>query len=153
MVLPNCCPCFRQASIWKRSILFCQVRSFCHVFSLASSGEWGILGKMIVLDYLLAVIKATTTDRVVLVSNYTQTLDTCEKLCHQRRYQFVRLDGSMSIKKRGKIVDSFNNPDVCIFVSIHLCFNLFSSTRVLILSSCSAAKLVVVASTWSVPIV
>ncbi len=44
------------------------------------------LGKMIVLDYLLAVIKATTTDRVVLVSNYTQTLDIFEKLCQQRRY-------------------------------------------------------------------
>jgi SNF2 family DNA or RNA helicase len=44
------------------------------------------IGKMIVLDYLLAVIKATTTDRVVLVSNYTQTLDVFEKLCQQRRY-------------------------------------------------------------------
>ena len=43
-------------------------------------------GKMIVLDYLLAVIKATTNDRVVLVSNYTQTLDVFEKLCQQRRY-------------------------------------------------------------------
>lgn len=42
-------------------------------------------GKMIVLDYLLAVIKATTNDRVVLVSNYTQTLDVFEKLCQQRR--------------------------------------------------------------------
>ncbi|CAF0955238.1 unnamed protein product [Adineta steineri] len=73
-------------------------------------------GKMIVLDYLLAVIKATTNDRVVLVSNYTQTLDIFEKLCQQRRYQFVRLDGSMSIKKRGKIVDSFNNPDSSDFI-------------------------------------
>ncbi|CAF3431755.1 unnamed protein product [Rotaria sp. Silwood1] len=44
-----------------------------------------ISGKMIVLDYLLAVIKATTNDRVVLVSNYTQTLDIFEKLCQQRR--------------------------------------------------------------------
>ena len=75
-----------------------------------------VLGKMIVLDYLLAVIKATTNDRVVLVSNYTQTLDIFEKLCQQRRYQFVRLDGSMSIKKRGKIVDSFNNPEVIIYL-------------------------------------
>ncbi len=83
--------------------------------NLLSINESIFLGKMIVLDYLLAVIKATTNDRVVLVSNYTQTLDIFEKLCQQRRYQFVRLDGSMSIKKRGKIVDSFNNPEVNIF--------------------------------------
>jgi len=42
-------------------------------------------GKLQVLDYLLAVIKATTSDKVVLVSNYTQTLDLFEKLCRQRR--------------------------------------------------------------------
>lgn len=46
-----------------------------------------LVGKMIVLDYLLAVIKATTNDRVVLVSNYTQTLDIFEKLCQQRRFE------------------------------------------------------------------
>jgi len=75
-----------------------------------------ISGKMIVLDYLLAVIKSTTNDKVVLVSNYTQTLDVFEKLCAQRRYQFVRLDGQMTIKKRGKIVESFNNPNSSDFI-------------------------------------
>ncbi|VDK48092.1 unnamed protein product [Gongylonema pulchrum] len=32
-------------------------------------------GKMKVLDYLLAVTRATTKDKFVLVSNYTQTID------------------------------------------------------------------------------
>ncbi|XP_013783608.1 DNA repair and recombination protein RAD54-like [Limulus polyphemus] len=67
-------------------------------------------GKMSVLDCTLAVIKSTTTDKVVLVSNYTQTLDLFEKLCRHRNYQYVRLDGSMSIKKRAKVVEQFNNP-------------------------------------------
>jgi len=67
-------------------------------------------GKMAVLDALLASIKHSTTDRVVLVSNYTQTLDWFTKLCELRRYAHVRLDGSMTIKKRGKIVEQFNDP-------------------------------------------
>ncbi|XP_071117638.1 DNA repair and recombination protein RAD54-like [Haliotis cracherodii] len=67
-------------------------------------------GKFVVLDTLLAVVKSTSNDKVVLVSNYTQTLDLFEKLCRQRNYQHVRLDGSMTIKKRAKIVERFNDP-------------------------------------------
>ncbi|KAK5615117.1 DNA repair and recombination protein RAD54-like [Crenichthys baileyi] len=67
-------------------------------------------GKMLVLDYILAVTRSTTSDKVVLVSNYTQTLDLFEKLCRFRRYLYVRLDGTMSIKKRAKIVETFNSP-------------------------------------------
>ena len=48
---------------------------------------------------------------MVLISNYTQTLDVFEKLCRQRKYNYVRLDGSMAIKKRMKTVDRFNDPD------------------------------------------
>lgn len=65
---------------------------------------------MAVLDYLLLAIKTNTTDKIVLISNYTQTLDMFAKLAEMRRYQYVRLDGSMSIKKRGKIVEEFNDP-------------------------------------------
>ena len=68
-------------------------------------------GKMKVLDYILAMTKSTSNDKVVLVSNYTQTLDLFERLCRLRRYQFVRLDGSMTIRKRQKIVDRFNDPN------------------------------------------
>uniref|UniRef100_A0A8C1JX16 DNA repair and recombination protein RAD54-like n=1 Tax=Cyprinus carpio TaxID=7962 RepID=A0A8C1JX16_CYPCA len=67
-------------------------------------------GKMLVLDYILAMTRTTTSDKVVLVSNYTQTLDLFEKLCRTRRYLYVRLDGTMSIKKRAKIVERFNSP-------------------------------------------
>lgn len=48
-------------------------------------------GKMLVLDYILAVTRSRSSDKVVLVSNYTQTLDLFEKLCRARRYLYVRL--------------------------------------------------------------
>lgn len=67
-------------------------------------------GKLKVLDCLLAVIRSTTDDKVVLISNYTQTLDVFEKLCRERNYGFFRLDGTMTIKKRAKIVAAFNTP-------------------------------------------
>ncbi|KNC78208.1 hypothetical protein SARC_09348, partial [Sphaeroforma arctica JP610] len=53
---------------------------------------------------------------VVLVSNYTQTLDLFEQMCGTRRYQFIRLDGSLSIKKRQKLVDQFNDPEGTTFL-------------------------------------
>ncbi|XP_016014554.1 DNA repair and recombination protein RAD54-like isoform X3 [Rousettus aegyptiacus] len=73
-------------------------------------------GKMLVLDYILAVTRSRSSDKVVLVSNYTQTLDLFEKLCRARRYLYVRLDGTMSIKKRAKVVERFNNPSSPDFV-------------------------------------
>ncbi|XP_055677114.1 DNA repair and recombination protein RAD54-like [Lutzomyia longipalpis] len=65
-------------------------------------------GKLMLLDCMLANIKMSSDDKVVLVSNYTQTLDLFEKLCRKRGYGYVRLDGTMSIKKRGKVVEEFN---------------------------------------------
>jgi len=59
--------------------------------------------KLMVLDTMLAVIKTTTTDRVVLISNYTQTLELFERLARLRNYSFVILDGSMTAKKRAKV--------------------------------------------------
>ncbi|VDD95364.1 unnamed protein product [Enterobius vermicularis] len=68
-------------------------------------------GKMKVLDFILAVARKTTDDKFVLVSNYTQTIDSFEELCKLRRYDYVRLDGSYSIKQRAKIVEGFNDPE------------------------------------------
>jgi DNA repair and recombination protein RAD54 and RAD54-like protein len=63
-------------------------------------------GKVSVLDTLLAIVRSTSQDKVVLVSNYTQTLDFFEKLCRVRQYPYVRLDGTMTIKKRAKVIIS-----------------------------------------------
>lgn len=73
-------------------------------------------GKMKLLDNILANIKKTTDDRIVIISNYTQTIDLFQRLCDMRGYKWVRLDGSMSTKKRNKIVQQFNDPTTDEFV-------------------------------------
>jgi len=68
-------------------------------------------GKMQVLDRMLARIRAETNDKIVLISNYTSTLDLFERLCRNRAYGCLRLDGTMNVSKRQKLVDKFNDPD------------------------------------------
>lgn len=68
-------------------------------------------GKMMVLERMLARIRQDTNDKIVLISNYTQTLDLFEKLCRSRGYGSLRLDGTMNVNKRQKLVDKFNDPD------------------------------------------
>jgi DNA repair and recombination RAD54-like protein len=45
--------------------------------------DWG--GKFVVLERFLHQIKTTTNDKIVLISNYTQTLDLFEKLCRSKK--------------------------------------------------------------------
>lgn len=73
-------------------------------------------GKMAVLDRMLARIRQDTNDKIVLISNYTQTLDVFEKLCRARQYGSLRLDGTMNVNKRQKLVDKFNDPEGSEFV-------------------------------------
>ncbi|PHH67464.1 hypothetical protein CDD82_1470 [Ophiocordyceps australis] len=68
-------------------------------------------GKMQVLDRMLARIWRDTKDKIVLISNYTSTLDLFERMCRSRQYGCLRLDGTMNVNKRQKLVDRFNDPD------------------------------------------
>ncbi|KAJ2864372.1 DNA-dependent ATPase protein rad54 [Coemansia erecta] len=73
--------------------------------------------KMAVLDRMLQQIsKSPERDKIVLISNYTQTLNLFETLCRARGYGHYRLDGSMTIGKRQHIVDRFNDPKDGAFV-------------------------------------
>ncbi|KAH7029347.1 P-loop containing nucleoside triphosphate hydrolase protein [Microdochium trichocladiopsis] len=73
-------------------------------------------GKMQVLDRMLARIHQDTNDKIVLISNYTSTLDVFERLCRSRQYGCLRLDGTMNVNKRQKLVDKFNDPEGSEFV-------------------------------------
>ncbi|CCH44834.1 DNA repair and recombination protein [Wickerhamomyces ciferrii] len=68
-------------------------------------------GKFSILERFLAKIKKESNDKIVLISNYTQTLDLIEKMCRHNHYGNLRLDGTMNINKRQKLVDRFNDPE------------------------------------------
>eukprot|EP00557_Chaetoceros_sp_GSL56_P007354 CAMPEP_0176492250 /NCGR_PEP_ID=MMETSP0200_2-20121128/8886_1 /TAXON_ID=947934 /ORGANISM="Chaetoceros sp., Strain GSL56" /LENGTH=1191 /DNA_ID=CAMNT_0017889775 /DNA_START=1545 /DNA_END=5117 /DNA_ORIENTATION=+ len=72
--------------------------------------EWS--GKMFVLYRLMKEMRkpGNGNDKIVIVSNYTQTLDLIGKMCRENSWGFCRLDGSISMKKRQKMVDEFNDP-------------------------------------------
>ncbi|KAF9126732.1 helicase [Mortierella sp. 14UC] len=73
-------------------------------------------GKLSFVDSLLQSLRENTTERVVLVSNFTQTLDILQDMCTQRQYKFLRLDGSTPAQKRQELVDKFNSPSCQQFV-------------------------------------
>jgi DNA repair and recombination protein RAD54B len=65
--------------------------------------------KLQVLDSLLHQLHTTTDEKVVLVSNYTSTLDILGNLLSSLGHTFLRLDGSTPAGKRQDLVDRFNN--------------------------------------------
>ncbi|XP_027143114.1 DNA repair and recombination protein RAD54B [Larimichthys crocea] len=68
-------------------------------------------GKLLVLsDLLTAIRQLSPSDRAVVVSNYTKTLDLLQDLCVHMGYTFCRLDGHTPTNQRQRLVDSFNSP-------------------------------------------
>lgn len=65
--------------------------------------------KIRLLDHLLQHIKNDTSEKIVVISNYTSTLNLIEQLLLNSNLTYHRLDGSVPAKKRQGIVDKFNN--------------------------------------------
>ena len=55
-------------------------------------------------SHMVSAVRATSDDKVVLVSNYTQTLDLFERMCVQEGWGCCKLDGKCNIKKRTDMV-------------------------------------------------
>lgn len=77
-------------------------------------------GKMFVLWRLMREMRKPGNggDKIVIVSNYTQTLDLIGRMCRENNWQACRLDGSINMKKRQKMCDDFNDPSssLCAFL-------------------------------------
>ncbi|KAL9601493.1 MAG: hypothetical protein Q9219_002445 [cf. Caloplaca sp. 3 TL-2023] len=79
--------------------------------------------KLRMLDQLLHNIRTTTSEKVVLVSNYTTTLDLLDQLLTSVGHRFARIDGSTPSGKRQGIIDDFNR------VSAEHCFAFLLSAK------------------------
>ena len=64
--------------------------------------------KLRALDQLLHTLRTTTSEKVVIVSNYTSTLDLLATLLTSLAHPFLRLDGTTPSSKRQDLVDTFN---------------------------------------------
>ncbi|KAJ6160419.1 hypothetical protein N7470_003815 [Penicillium chermesinum] len=64
--------------------------------------------KIRVLDQILDNMRNNTGEKIVLVSNYTSTLNLLATLLTSLGFPFLRLDGSTPTQKRQPLVDDFN---------------------------------------------
>lgn len=83
----------------------------------------GMSAKIRVLDQLLHNLHTNNSEKIVLVSNYTSTLDLLAKLLASLSLPFLRLDGSTPTQKRQTLVEDFNR------LPAHTCFAFLLSAK------------------------
>lgn len=79
--------------------------------------------KIRVLDQILDSMRTKTSEKIVLVSNYTSTLSLLATLLTSLGLPFLRLDGSTPAQKRQPLVDDFNR------LPAELCFAFLLSAK------------------------
>lgn len=75
-----------------------------HLYFLHTKADALVLS----LSPTLLLLPRVLLCRVVLVSNYTQTLNLLQDLCTHLGYSCCRLDGQTPVSQRQKLVDRFN---------------------------------------------
>ncbi|GAA5989028.1 hypothetical protein JCM10908_006278 [Rhodotorula pacifica] len=70
--------------------------------------DFGLSGKFSVLGAMLADLWKCQIEKIVVVSNFTTTLDIIETHCKRNRYPYCRLDGKTPQQDRIPMVDAFN---------------------------------------------
>ena len=101
--------------------------------------------KMRVLDALLHTLRETTSEKIILVSNFTATLDILSELLASLSMPFLRLDGSTQTKHRQDLVDTFNRTPA----STHFAFLLSAKAGGMGLNLIGASRLVLFDVDWN----
>lgn len=101
--------------------------------------------KIRALDQLLHILRTTTNEKVVLVSNYTSTLDLLATLLASLSLPYLRLDGSTPSSKRQDLVDDFNRSPA----SINFAFLLSAKAGGTGLNLIGASRLVLFDVDWN----
>ncbi|GAA6050956.1 hypothetical protein JCM3770_005342 [Rhodotorula araucariae] len=72
------------------------------------AADFALSGKFAVLGSLLAELRANSEEKIVVVSNFTSTLDLIETHCKRKKYPYCRLDGKTPQMDRIPMVEAFN---------------------------------------------
>ncbi|GAA5887053.1 hypothetical protein JCM5296_001580 [Sporobolomyces johnsonii] len=107
--------------------------------------DFSLSGKLSVLGALLAELRENSDEKIVIVSNFTQTLEIIEKHCKKLRYPYCRLDGKTPPSDRIPMVDGFNKGSP----KNHFIFLLSSKSGGTGLNIIGASRLVLVDSDWN----
>ncbi|WAR60820.1 hypothetical protein PtB15_13B66 [Puccinia triticina] len=102
-------------------------------------------GKLIALAKFLAILKNKNEEKIILVSNFTKTLDIVESLCKASHYSFCRLDGKTAQNQRDNIVQVFNRSSP----SAQFIFLLSSKSGGVGLNLIGASRLILFDGDWN----
>ncbi|GFO23418.1 DNA repair and recombination protein rad54 [Plakobranchus ocellatus] len=101
-------------------------------------------GKLKVLVGILSSVwRYSATDKVVLVSNHTKTLDMLQTVCESRGYTCLRLDGQTPTGQRQELVNKFNK------LNTHRIFLLSSKAGGVGLNLIGASRLILYDIDWN----
>ncbi|XP_068615483.1 DNA repair and recombination protein RAD54B [Brachionichthys hirsutus] len=80
----------------------------CNISGELNAADSGKL--QVLVDLVEAIRQLSPSDRVVIVSNFTKTLDLLQTLFSHMGCTFCRLDGHTPTTQRQRLVDHFNSP-------------------------------------------
>ncbi|GAA6032918.1 hypothetical protein JCM8097_000048 [Rhodosporidiobolus ruineniae] len=107
--------------------------------------DFALSAKFSVLGSFLADLRETSEEKVVVISNFTKTLDIVEKHCKEHKYPTCRLDGSTPQADRIPMVDGFNKGSN----KNHFIFLLSSKSGGTGLNIIGASRLIMLDADWN----